>query len=701
MSTPPTPESADEIDRSALAALVRRFRHLHGQRLARTGSRLMERQRRVLEALPMLYHRNHPALPGYVGPDAPCGIASFHPGRTHLAALQRVARSYQEPVLTSAHHDLQAMFIMGSSGTVGQSRGSDIDLWVCCDSMLHSALWPKVRMIDQWAGDVGLELHSFLVDPEVLRLRRRLPGTRTPRLLLDEFYRSAALVAGRYPLWWLIANDDPAGYAASAQRLLKRRFVAADAVIDFGPVPPFPPDELAQAAIAELDRALTTPHKSLLKLTLMEAYARAPHLGTVSAAYKRRVHAGESDPLRLDPYLLLYDHVERYLEHAGRGSELEFVRGLLIGKAAENTRAAVDNAAPDDRALLNRFLGWGFSRADITRFRSLDIWPMGARLAEHDDIMAALGNGLELVESLVTDAAGSSAANDATDPAAEDGRQLHWLNETRLRHLHGAIGRMSSIDSRDIPLLHPALIGRRRLVPLHVYRDADGWICADDSGPLMQRERLVELAVWSELNGAQLIPLRPDPTLTRNLAQILQGFRGPRRETYVFANAESDDAPRAADSNDGLLDLRREPLRYVGAQRLPLDSLDVVSRGPHGHWRVTPITATSHLDGIGHVLAGPPDRVAWHVIGAQTRFATGRRLEELHALAERVLAAPGALFALSIGGATLTIRRSGREVEVRRHADLAELQEYVQGSGCALFGFDPVSQRLKATLRAG
>ncbi len=330
----PGPKQDSEIDRAGLAALVRRFRGHQAERVRRTGARLPGRQRRVLEALPMLYHRNHPALPGYLGPDVPCGIARYQPDREARNALRRVALSYQEPQPAPVHTDLQAMFIMGSGGTIGQSRGSDIDLWVCCDTLLHSSLWPKVRMIDQWAAEFGLELHTFLVDPDTLRLRRRLPGTRIPTLVLDEFYRSGALMAGRYPLWWLIPTEDPDEYRAVARRLMRRRFVAADAVVDFGPVPAFPIEELAQAAITELDRALRTPHKSLLKLKLVEAYAEAPELGTVSSAYKARVHAGESDALRLDPYLLLYEHVQRHLTAGGRHRELDFVRSLLTGKAA-------------------------------------------------------------------------------------------------------------------------------------------------------------------------------------------------------------------------------------------------------------------------------------------------------------------------------------------------------------------------------
>lgn len=686
-----------EFDPAALGALVRRFRHLHGERLARTAARLPERQRRVLEALPMLYHRNHPSLPGYAGPDVPAGIARFRPTRQHAEALQRIARGYREPATAGAQNDLQAIFIMGSGGTVGQSQGSDIDLWVCCDAMLHSVLWPKVRLLDQWAAELGLELHSFLVDPNVLRTRGRLPGTRTPGLLLDEFYRSAALVAGRYPLWWLIPDDAPEAYRATAARLQKRRFVGAESVIDFGPVPRFSADELAQAALNELDRARTTPHKSLLKLKLMEAYARAPQLGTVSAAYKARVHAGESDPLRLDPYLLMYDHVQRYLQVSGQDAQMDFVRGLLLGKAAGNAAGDGSAGGADERALLQRFLDWGFSREDVARFRTLETWSMGDRLTESGNVLAALDSGLDLAERLVEEAA--VAPTQAS--AADDWRQLHWLNETRLKQVRQGVVKLTRREPGDVPRLHPALVSRRHLLPVQAYRDSDGWVAADAGRAVMRCPRLVALVLWAELNGAQLVPLRPDPTLTRNLAQILQGFRSPEQRVHVFANAESQDLPTGGAAASDLLRLRREPLRYVGPQRLPLDSFDIVSRSAAGRWHCEAVADLTAIERIGPVLGRPTEDVCWHVIGGDTRFATARRLEELHGRAERVLATPGALFALPLGTSTLTLRRLARAVEVRRHRSLAGLRDYVRASGCQVFGFDRTDTRLRSTLRAG
>jgi adenylate cyclase class 1 len=188
---------------------------------------------------------------------------------------------------------------MGSSA---QNRASDVDLWVCCESHLHPALWPKVHAVNHWARIHGVEMQTYLVDPQKFQLGHPIPGCPTPTLLLDEFYRRATLIAGRYPLWWLVPPDAEYRYQSLHDHLIDHRFIERDAVIDFGPVSGFPDSELAKAAETELARALQTPHKSLLKLKLVDVYARTPNEPPISTQYKPAVYAGEQDPDALDAY---------------------------------------------------------------------------------------------------------------------------------------------------------------------------------------------------------------------------------------------------------------------------------------------------------------------------------------------------------------------------------------------------------------
>ena len=72
------------IDRKQLRLALARFRAISTARLGRVRAMLTDRQRQFIDLLPLLLHANHPALPGYVSQQAPCGISGFTPSAQPL-----------------------------------------------------------------------------------------------------------------------------------------------------------------------------------------------------------------------------------------------------------------------------------------------------------------------------------------------------------------------------------------------------------------------------------------------------------------------------------------------------------------------------------------------------------------------------------------------------------------------------------------
>lgn len=54
------------IDRKVLATLRARFLKVNAERFERALQSMSTRQQLVLQLLPLLFHVNHPSLPGYV-----------------------------------------------------------------------------------------------------------------------------------------------------------------------------------------------------------------------------------------------------------------------------------------------------------------------------------------------------------------------------------------------------------------------------------------------------------------------------------------------------------------------------------------------------------------------------------------------------------------------------------------------------------
>jgi adenylate cyclase class 1 len=78
-----------------------------------------------------------------------------------------------------------------------------------------------------------------------------------------------------------------------------------DDYVDFVTVSDIEPGEFFGVTLWQITGAIGSPHKSLLKVLLLEAYASDfPRLDLMSGWYKRAVHVGEHACDKLDAYLL-------------------------------------------------------------------------------------------------------------------------------------------------------------------------------------------------------------------------------------------------------------------------------------------------------------------------------------------------------------------------------------------------------------
>ena len=68
------PDIDEGIDRKVLSQLRARFLKVNDGRLERAMQALSTRQQLVLRLLPLLFHVNHPLLPGYVSGRTPAGV---------------------------------------------------------------------------------------------------------------------------------------------------------------------------------------------------------------------------------------------------------------------------------------------------------------------------------------------------------------------------------------------------------------------------------------------------------------------------------------------------------------------------------------------------------------------------------------------------------------------------------------------------
>jgi len=322
-----------------------RFLTVNRDRLERTQKIMPSKNKDLLSVFPLLFHVNNPLLPGYIDDQTPCGIYGYMVTDAVINHAKKLWRGLDLKRQGMWSTEIEAIFLMGSCGTVAFNKKSDFDVWLCYSPKLDrdklKRLQKKASRIEQWFDSVGLEVHFFLMNAvafkqgKVSKLSKESSGTAQHLLLLDEFYRTSIWMAGKTPFWWYVPPAQEADYEKVLRRLIKSEALSRSEIIDFGALPDIPSGEFFGAAVWQIYKGIDSPHKSALKITLMESYADShPKSEPLSAVFKQKVYDEILDSDSLDPYLMMLHRIESYLKKRNDKERLEVIRRCFYLKLA-------------------------------------------------------------------------------------------------------------------------------------------------------------------------------------------------------------------------------------------------------------------------------------------------------------------------------------------------------------------------------
>ena len=404
-------------------AVKKRFLLLNRERLRRGEECMRSNQRDFLDFLPLLFHINHPSLPGYTSKNSPSGICDYTPTQRALTAAKKYIHRFEYKNRALPRYDILSMFLMGSSGTVAYSKKSDFDIWLCHQHDISQErldeLQTKATAIEQWADDQGLEVHFFLMDADdfkqgkIVDLSSESSGTAQYYLLLEEFYRTSLLLAGRFPIWWLVPVEEEENYDEYVKNLYHSRLVLESECIDFGGIPTVPAEEFFGAAVWQLFKGIDSPHKSVLKLLLMEVYASEyPDIELLCLRFKKAIFDGENDLDKIDPYLMLYKKLEEYLLGRDEEERLELVRRCFYFKV--NQRLSQSDGVQYDwrrdvlRSMTN---AWGWEKEYLSMMDHRASWKIKQVLNERGVLVKELTYTYQFLSSFARNHAQLAAIN--------------------------------------------------------------------------------------------------------------------------------------------------------------------------------------------------------------------------------------------------------------------------------------------------
>ena len=516
-----------------------RFLALNRDRLKLARNTLKKRQQVFVDMLPLLFHINHPALPGFVSKDGPSGISDFSPPQVAIDAAKKNDGKFYYERRAMHVYNIQALYMIGSSGTIAYSEKSDFDIWVChrkeLDAKHVRLLEEKCELIRQWADQLKLEVTFFVMNAEsfasgkISDLSEESSGSAQFHLLLEEFYRTGLLLAGKYPAWWLVPPDKGIDYKKYLQKLNKSREIADYEYLDFGDLSKIPSGEFFGAAVWQLNKAINSPYKSLLKLLLIEAYASEyPHMDLLCTRFKRAVYEGNVKLTKLDPYVMMCRKVEEYLISLEQTDRCELARRCFYFKV--NKKLSLFHKKkldPRQELLLSLVNEWGWDMPTLQLLDARSDWKIDRVINERTSLVKELTKSYRMLSDFARTTASESHINKQDLNLL--GRKLYAAFERK----SGKVELVNPGISSDLTEARLAFVVTKRKGKTSwlLYRDDLEYAIKHKVPPVKRSNSLLGLVAWSHFNkllGPQSLVTLHDDTSTldsNELLALIDSFR--------------------------------------------------------------------------------------------------------------------------------------------------------------------------------
>jgi adenylate cyclase class 1 len=525
---------------------------------------LPEERLDLFHTIPLLVHMNSPDLPGYVDhPLTPHGLYRFFDSGFWKFAKKRL-RIKGEDVHTYVlkRSYVRGLYLMGSSGTLGQTEYSDFDYWVAIDKgslskTQRALLRQKLDNIGDWSKETyGHDLSFFVIDMEQIRqndfsgIHEEGSGTAQKSLLKEEFYRTFILIVGQIPFWAVLPpglND--AGYRGwiETASLLSDDNFASDDYVDLGNLTSVKEDECLGGVLWQIVKAQEDPVKALIKASLIaHNYFFQEQDGLLCDIIKKKFPESRLDSYLLDPYALVFERASMFYDLTDDKDGLDLIRQCIYLRL---TGYPVPSELVEDnpkRQILKRYVKrWSWSGDQVDRLESYKLWTENEKLQFEDRIV----NKISFLYELIFRTTGK--LDPFTGMASRDLAVLKNRSASQFRKKPGKLPHCSTY-----------LSARRGLCPLFiVWREdssgANTWAVydhipsdyADNKATLFVAPELLPALGWIVLNRfyrgdpssirLQHVPKSPiSPKRVERLLEDLFGFFSDEipHMNYIHAN---------------------------------------------------------------------------------------------------------------------------------------------------------------------
>lgn len=291
---------------------------------------------RYLHLLPLIFHINHKLLPGYVGSDAPAGIYAYKPENETLdyaRGLSNKFRYQQEGIIKNSSID--AMYLHRHL-----IDGATITCWLFYNLKLSEdqvrILKAKAEKVTKWLLSRGFNLGFFCCSTEDFNNDDFRPEHSNKEIFLDYFYSQSILLAGKYPVWWLVPPEEEVNYESFVKHIRQARFVDNDDFIDLGCIENKERGDLVRYAIEKVQKIKQSAEISLVELLIIDRKNTLwPRIDGLSLRVKKNLYLKRESSRAIDCLVeLMHETFKQYSpgSHTLKPTQLFYRLKYLDGK---------------------------------------------------------------------------------------------------------------------------------------------------------------------------------------------------------------------------------------------------------------------------------------------------------------------------------------------------------------------------------
>jgi len=354
--------------------------------------------RSVYMTIPRLLHVNQQGLPGYVEGDVPCGIYNYSIDLQSQFCGEQLFPDHIIRRNENLNPVIHSLLLVGSMGSIAQNEKSDLDYTLLVDKSSLSGndlelFQKKLDLIETWIWEeYRLETHFFINDYREVKNNifgesdSESTGSALGKLLKEEIYRTLILVAGKIPFWWIVPVETSDELYENLLKQVNEGQTLLDKndFIDIGNLAEISDGEFFGGSIWALIKSFNSPFKTLMKMGLLEEYIfnKIP-FNLLCHQIKKKVFSGD-DSYPIDPYLMLYERVEKFFQNAKSDNEIDALRIAFYMKTRtriDSTRLCNSSDNSQHSALLKLIESWDWPPMKLKDLSAYTTWQMQHKAA--------------------------------------------------------------------------------------------------------------------------------------------------------------------------------------------------------------------------------------------------------------------------------------------------------------------------------